>query len=67
MLAPAIAVKIATKITTTIKKQKYDLAKLRRLMFFVPPNENIRSIMKPTHGMENRISYPKYPHIEMGV
>ena len=29
----------------------YDLAKFRRLMFFVPPNENTIVRMKPTIGM----------------
>ena len=51
---------------TIIEKQKYDLAKFLRLIFLVPPNENTSSRIKPIKGIENKISYPKYPHIEIG-
>lgn len=51
---------------TIIEKQKYDLAKFLRLIFLVPPNENTSSRIKPIKGIENKISYPKYPHIDIG-
>lgn len=65
-ITPAEA-KIRIKTIMIIIKQKYDLAKLRKLTFFVPPKANTKSIIKPIHGIENNISYPKYPHIDIGL
>lgn len=50
-----------------IEKQKYDLAKFLRLIFLVPPKENTSSRIKPIKGIENKISYPKYPYIDIGL
>jgi hypothetical protein len=61
--APVAPAMVQIKISTTrrIKKQKYERAKFLRLTFLAPPKENTSRRIKPTHGIENNISYPKYP------
>ncbi len=61
----AIANMIPIRIANTIRKQKYDLAKFFRFTLVAVKANTIRSI-NPTQGIENRSSYPKYPHIEIG-
>lgn len=58
---------IITKTRTTINRQKYDLAKFLRFLFAVPPKAYMQRNIKPTIGILNRSSYPKYPYILMGV
>lgn len=54
-------------IITNMKKQKKERAKLRRFTLLVPPTEKTISNIKPMIGIENKNSYPKYPHIEIGL
>ena len=66
---PALAATASTipkKIRHIIMKQKYDLAKFFRLTLDAVKANTIRRI-NPTQGIENRSSYPKYPHIEIGA
>ena len=65
--APPPMQKINAIIAITIVRQKYDLAKFFTFLLAEPPNENTRRMMNPITGIENRISYPKYPHIEIGL
>ena len=61
------AISININITTIIKKQKYERAKFFKFLFLVPPNEKTKRSIKPIIGIANNISYPKYPHIEIGL
>ena len=61
-----IIINTTNNITNKIIKQKYERAKLRKFKFLVPPNENTIKKINPTNGIENRSSYPKYPHIVIG-
>lgn len=54
-------------IIIRIRRQKYDLAKFFKLTLDVPPKENTNSKINPTIGIENKISYPKYPQAEIGL
>jgi hypothetical protein len=64
---PINKAKIIVKINSIKKKQKYDLAKFLRFTFLDPPNEKTKSNINPIIGIENNISYPKYPHIDIGL
>ena len=46
--------------------QKYDLAKLLRLMLLLL-TENIIKKIKPTAGTENKSDNPKYDHAPIGL
>ena len=63
---PVTIIKTKTMIPM-ISTQKYDLAKFRRLTFLVPPRENTIRRINPIRGIEKRIWYPKYPHMEIGL
>lgn len=58
--------RIINNIKPIIKKQKYERAKFFKFTFLVPPNEKTINKIKPTIGIANKISYPKYPHILIG-
>ncbi len=57
---------IAHMISSIIKKQKYDLAKFLTFTFFAVIANTIRHI-NPIQGIENKSSYPKYPHMDIGL
>ena len=57
---------ITANTAITIHIQNCDLAKFFKFLFAVPPNENINTIIRPTIGIMNNNSYPKYPHIPIG-
>ena len=63
--------KLGKYFIDTYKEKLDEIAKecqerLNSFLFFVPPNENTRRRINPTSGIENRSSYPKYPHMEIG-